>query len=287
MIFHNRSWSQASAELHRQGSPYAIVTLLSTAGSTPRAGGSKIVICEEHSYDSIGGGQLEFLACQRAREMMLTGLDCQEIKQFSLGAQAQQCCGGAVTLLFECFAGAQIPLTIFGAGHVARALIPIIADLPFRVNWVDSRADIFAGIDNHSSVQQQISLQPQAVIDELQDNSYVLVLTHDHILDFKLIKKLLQQDRWGFLGLIGSENKARRFSARLKAEGINESQLQALHCPVGMPQVKGKLPMEIAVSIAAQLIETYAGDEQCSAGKAMNWKEMKAMLNRETKEFGS
>ena len=282
MSIQRQSWSEAAAELNRVGQPYAIVTILATAGSAPREGGTKMVVTEEQSCDTIGGGQLEFLLTARAREMLATGHDCQEIKQYSLSAKAKQCCGGAVTTLVECFAARYTPLAVFGAGHVAHALMRILSDLPFRVRWIDSRAEMFDGYAMPNNIETCLTSKPEMEIDRLSDDSYILVLTHDHTLDFQLCRQLLEQDRWGFIGLIGSDNKARRFRARLKREGITEDQLSQLHCPVGLSEVTGKLPMEIAVSIAAQLISAYGCDT--NKPKPLTWKQMKSFLNSEHKD---
>lgn len=282
MIVQNRSWSEAAAELQRAGKPFAVATLIATSGSTPRASGTKMVVSSEHTYATIGGGQLEFLVVQRARELLIKGTDCQEIKQFPLGAEARQCCGGSVTVMLECFAGDRLPVVVFGAGHVSQALMNIFQALPFNVTWIDSRSELFTEQDSYSNIRQLVVPEPESIVEDLPDNAYVLVLTHDHALDFRLAQRLLENWRWQFFGLIGSAHKAKRFRARLKNEGVDNALIERMQCPVGMPEVKGKLPMQVAVSIAAEIISLSDQSESCSSDKALNWKQMKRLLRQET-----
>lgn len=282
MIIQNTSWSVAAAELERLGQPYAIATVVATSGSTPRSSGTKMVISAEHSYASIGGGQLEFLVVQRARELLLSGLDCQEIKQFPLAAEARQCCGGSVTLMLECFAGLNTPLIVFGAGHVSQALMHIFSNLPYSLTWVDSRAELFESAPSSTNIRRLVLDEPETIVDKLADNAYILVLTHDHALDFRLAQTLLENWRWQFFGLIGSEHKAKRFRARLKSEGIDEELIARMQCPVGMPAVKGKLPMEVAVSIAAKIIALNTDNSNSEKAGSLNWKQMKDLLKKPT-----
>ena len=119
------------------------MTVLGTSGSTPRASGTKMVISEDNIYATIGGGHLEFKAIEHARELLKQGQTCQAVENFQLGASLGQCCGGTVVVLFEVFVNEKMHLDIYGAGHVAQALIPILAQLPIRIRWIDSRADLF------------------------------------------------------------------------------------------------------------------------------------------------
>ena len=75
--------------------------------------------------------------------MLLGQSDSQTLEQYPLGATLGQCCGGEVSVLFEYFAAVGKSVLVFGAGHVAKALVPLLAELPLRVTWVDSRAEQF------------------------------------------------------------------------------------------------------------------------------------------------
>jgi len=270
----NQRWAQAAAELDEGGEAYVIATLVAAAGSTPRASGSKMVIGREHTYASIGGGQLEFLVIQRARELLLANSATQEIRPFPLAAEAQQCCGGSVTVLFEAFPAAALSVAVFGAGHVAQALLPILAGLDCRLQWIDSRSDLLQ-TPLARQVQRRCLPDPESAIDDLPLGAWALILTHDHALDYRLVRRLLSGG-WRRVGLIGSATKAERFRARLARDGLSKQQIECLRCPVGLPGLRGKLPMEVAIAIAAQLLS-----EQPLPGSrpgALDWRSLRGLL---------
>ena len=93
--FHTQNWAQAINEHEQSGTNYVIATVLGTNGSTPRGTGSKMVISGEHIYDTLGGGHLEYVVIEKARELLAKGEAAQVIEQFNLGANLGQCCGGS------------------------------------------------------------------------------------------------------------------------------------------------------------------------------------------------
>jgi len=144
-------------------------------------------------------------------------------------------------------------VVVFGAGHVGNALVEVLSRLPFVINWVDERADVFpdtlpAGVKAFTS---RSSLE---YIAQLPDNAMVVVLTHSHALDEDICFRYLNGKEFYFLGLIGSKTKRARFLHRLRDRGIGQPQLARLVCPIGVPEVTGSSPPEIAISVAAQLL---------------------------------
>ena len=112
-------------------------------------------------------------------------------------------------------------------------------------------------------------------IKELTDIHRCIIITHDHGLDYKLTQKILTETEIDYVGLIGSDTKAKRFYSRLKKDGVSEDDRKRCHCPVGVRTVKGKLPMEIAVSIAAQILSL----DQVKTSQIkpdLTWKEIRA-----------
>ena len=140
------NWISALAELQRSGEPCVLVTIIEERGSTPRNAGSKMVVSAERLYDTIGGGHLEYRAQAIAREMLAARTQDTRLERFSLGASLGQCCGGATVLLFEPMGQPQAHIAVFGAGHVGRALVPLLASLPCRVRWIDSREHEFPAL---------------------------------------------------------------------------------------------------------------------------------------------
>ncbi|HFK7185320.1 xanthine dehydrogenase accessory protein XdhC [Serratia odorifera] len=249
-------WIDALAELRRRGEPCVLVTVLDELGSTPRDRGSKMLVSAERVVNTIGGGHLEYRALAIARQMLQTGSATMQIERFPLAARLGQCCGGTTRLLFEPLIPARPQLALFGAGHVGRALVQILATLPLRVRWVDSRAEQFPATlpDN---VRPQAIDDPLDAVDEMPPGAFYVVMTHDHALDLALAARILQRGDAGYFGLIGSVTKRKRFEYQLGQRGIDTTAMASMRCPLGLPEVKGKLPAEIAVAVAGELIACY------------------------------
>jgi xanthine dehydrogenase accessory factor len=137
-------------------------------------------------------------------------------------------------------------LTLFGAGHVGRAIARIMPGLPIELAWYDSRPE--------AAEQPGVVLATEddlvACASEARDGTAVLILTHDHALDYRLTAAALRSPA-AFVGLIGSRTKRARFLSRLGAEGIDAGRLT---CPIGLPGIAGKEPEVIAVAAMAQLL---------------------------------
>lgn len=277
------NWSSAIQHCEKNGSGYVIATIINTQGSTPRDGGSKMVVDAAHTYDTIGGGQLEFLIVQQARELLLQNQACQILKPFPLAAEAAQCCGGNVTVMLECFAARDWQIALFGAGHVCQSLVTILSGLPCQVRIIDNRAELLTQTlpDNCRYQFEQNSVDAVA---NLPAKSWAIIFTHDHALDFELCSAFLRDDRHHYLGLIGSETKALRFRKRLALAGFDEQLITQMHSPIGLPEVKGKLPMEVAVSICAQLQSIYYAEQKPKA-KSTSWRDIKTLLQQSKDQF--
>lgn len=250
------SWISALAELQQQGEACVLVTIIEERGSTPRNAGSKMVVTAERIFETIGGGHLEYKAMEMAREMLASRSQDTRLERFSLGASLGQCCGGATVLLFEPMGQPQAQIAVFGAGHVGRALVPLLASLPCKVRWIDSRENEFP---EHIPAGAQ-KIVNEDVVDEVENmppGSYYIVMTHNHQLDLELTAAILKRGDFAYYGLIGSKTKRVKFEHRLRERGFADTLMARMRCPMGLPEVKGKLPVEIAVSIAGEVIATY------------------------------
>ena len=142
------------------------------------------------------------------------------------------------------------PLYVFGAGHVGQAIVRHARHLPFRIAWFDTRP-VFESIDG-------VAIVPEAAIsdcvEEAPDDAAILILTHDHALDYRLTRVALERAP-AFVGLIGSATKKARFDARLSRDGVCEVQRAHLTSPIGIAGVTGKEPDVIAVATLAQLLQ--------------------------------
>ncbi len=250
------NWISALAELQARGEPAILVTIIEELGSTPRNAGSKMVVSAERIHDTIGGGHLEYKAMAIAREMLASGTRHTRLERFNLGASLGQCCGGVNVLLFEPMGEPVAQIAVFGAGHVGRALVPLLASLPCRVRWIDSRESEFP-TPMPEAVTRILNDEPVEEVANLPVGSYCIVMTHNHQLDLELTAAILKRGDFGYFGLIGSRTKRVKFEHRLRERGFDAALLQRMRCPMGLAEVKGKLPIEIAVSIAAEIIATY------------------------------
>lgn len=252
----NTVWIEALADLQQRGEPCVLVTIIEERGSTPRNAGSKMIVSRERLYDTIGGGHLEYKAQKIAREMLENRVRDTRLERFSLGASLGQCCGGATVLLFEPMGQPQAHIAVFGAGHVGRALVPLLASLPCKVRWIDSRESEFPA-QIPAGVEKVVNDEVVDEVENMPAGSYFIVMTHNHQLDLELTAAILERNDFTYYGLIGSQSKRAKFEHRLRDRGFQPETVQRMRCPMGIAEVKGKLPVEIAVSIAGEVIATY------------------------------
>ncbi len=146
-----------------------------------------------------------------------------------------------------------VPLTLFGAGHVGQEVARLLERLPFNVRWVDERPDVLPA-EPAGNVLPVPTASPLDEVAHMPPSSICIVMTHSHSLDEDLCHAILQRNDFCWLGLIGSQTKRRRFVQRLGKRGISEQQLQRLVCPIGLPGIHGKHPATIALALVAQLM---------------------------------
>jgi len=251
------NWLEAATKLTRENTGFTLVTVVATQGSAPRDAAAKMVVTGDETHDSIGGGRLEFDATGMARELLAAGRAAVVTREFTLGPDLAQCCGGRVTVLLECFPACAFNIALFGAGHVGRALATLLAELPCRVLWFDARADAFPSTlaTNIDTVELT---NPFAAVESCPPAAHYLVMTHSHDLDFELCEAALSRPDINYLGLIGSASKAASFRSRLSKKGFTTTELARLTCPIGLPTIRGKTPMEIAIAITAELLQLRA-----------------------------
>jgi xanthine dehydrogenase accessory factor len=246
------TWLHALTELEREGEPAVLVTVVTARGSTPREAGCKMVVTRDSQYDTIGGGNLEFTCVEAARNM-LDGTQGPVLRDFPLGPALGQCCGGHVSVLFEPLRPSLLHVAVFGAGHVGRALAGLLSGLRLRVTWFDTREDLLA--DAPGCVDARHTSDPAREVAALPAGTLVLVMTHDHQIDFDIVAAALPRTVFTGVGLIGSETKRARFVRRLARLGMTPEAIDRLICPIGVAGAGGKLPAEIAISVAAQILQ--------------------------------
>lgn len=275
----NSAWVAAVTQMQQRGDAYVLITLLGARGSTPRDSGTKMVVAADASFGTIGGGHLEHKAIAIAAQMLDGKDETQRIEHFPLGPSLGQCCGGSTTVLFESFPANAFHIVLFGAGHVGQALAGILGQLPCRLSWIDSRDEQhpqpLAG-----NVQAIVSADAADEVAAMPAGSYYLIMTHNHQLDFEILEAVLKRGDAHYIGLIGSATKWRRFEMRLEHKGYQQSVYQQVHCPVGLASVPGKRPIEVAVSVAAEIIaDQHASQPQKAMQQGVSWRELKRLLD--------
>ncbi|GAB1692422.1 xanthine dehydrogenase accessory protein XdhC [Krasilnikovia sp. M28-CT-15] len=260
-------WVAAVARLRADREPGVLVTVVTVRGHAPRTAGAKLVVGAARTWGSIGGGNLEAIATDKARALLAAGTVAPELFTVTLSDKAPlqfgvQCCGGTVTVLLE-----PLPVTpavaVFGVGHVGLELARILARHDLDLHLVDTRpeqladerlavlADAVARVHVH-----RLAVLPEIVLGELPAGTHVLIMTHDHAEDFALCDAVLRGGDFGSIGLIGSAAKWARFRTRLAAHSHDAATVARITTPIGIPGIRGKEPATIAVSVAADLLRT-------------------------------
>lgn len=247
-----------------------LVCVHRTEGSVPREAGACMLVFADQVHGTVGGGHLEHDAIAHARIFLQTDRH-QDMRRQVLGPSLGQCCGGVVELQFERvraddvdwlrsrLTGPLVPLALFGGGHVGRALVQVLAPLPFAVRWIDSRDEIFP-----RSVPARVACEHSdpvhGAVADLAPDSRVLIMSFSHAEDLDIVRACLLRIRergdLPFVGLIGSKTKWATFRHRLRERGFSDSELQRITCPIGIGGIAGKAPEVIAVAVAAQLLQT-------------------------------
>ena len=243
--------------------PAVVVEVLAHKGSVPREAGTRMLVAAHEVIGTIGGGHLELKAIADARAQLQQG-SAGQVQHIALGPSLGQCCGGALDLRFTplaaeepatwALAPARFTLQLYGAGHVGRAIVRLLAGIPCRVQWVDEREDEFPTGPLPPHIER-ICVEPvQAEVATAPPGACYLVLTHSHDLDMAISQAILQRADFAYFGLIGSKTTRARFEHRLCDRGISAAALQRMTCPIGIAGIGGKEPEVIAVATVAQLL---------------------------------
>ena len=227
------------------------VEVTRSRGSTPREAGATMFVSAEITQGTIGGGQLEYMAIDRARQMLARDETTARM-DIPLGPEIGQCCGGRVELTLTRVeslpAAPALPqVLIFGAGHVGRALARALALLPLRPILIDQRASELA----QASGETRLTPLPESEIRAAPFGSSYVIVTHDHALDFLLAAEALRRADAPYIGMIGSATKRAQFHRFARNHGTDPARLI---CPIGANTTRDKRPAVIAAFTAAELM---------------------------------
>jgi xanthine dehydrogenase accessory factor len=252
------------------------VKLTRVRGSSPRDEGTEMFVSRDRLWGTIGGGQLEFLAIERARKMLDAGALSGEM-DVPLGPEIGQCCGGRVEISLKrmrladkdsAIERAQLHtetlphVYVMGAGHVGRALADLFQHVPVNCVLIDTRADELAQCQ--ADVETRLSAIPEIDIAQAPQGSAFVVLTHDHSLDFLLTSAALERGDAVYVGMIGSATKRAKFRnwARTQCDGQT---IEELNCPIGASGSRDKRPSVIAAFVVAEVMAELTSEPAATA----------------------
>ena len=247
---------EALSELAQTGAPFVAVTMVEATGSTPQDAGARMLVdVTGLVHGTVGGGKVEFRAIEFAKEMLADDQQNRTVVDWNLQRDIGMTCGGLVKLYFEVYNRDDWNIVIFGAGHVAQALVKVLSMLDCRVTCVDTRKEWLEKMDDHQQLTKICSddLTEQAAM--IKDDDYVLCMTMGHSTDRPVLSTMfLAGISPAYLGVIGSKSKRGALVRELKSDGIAAEKAESFMCPMGLP-IGTNQTGEIAISIAAQLLQ--------------------------------
>jgi xanthine dehydrogenase accessory factor len=235
------AWIEALLRLYDARVPVVIATVVAADGGHGKA----LVTADELREFGVAQELLMALAAD-ARQMIEHAAPAKRIRL--------ECGNGPVLVLLEPVMSSPFNVVVFGAGHVGSAVVAAMAGLDCNLRWVDGRRNAFPGTvpGNTTCIEsdrgeREVAAMPAA--------AFYLVMTHSHALDYAICDAALKRGDFAYLGLIGSISKRRRFERLLRKQGIPDAMLERLTCPIGIAGIRGKKPEEIAIAVAAELLQ--------------------------------
>ena len=241
------SWIETVSNLLQDNEDFIVATIVDS-NSEIEFSSKKFVYLDGNLSPNIDDKKITSLITKSAKDLLLLS-DSPTIVQFEnqSGALTEVCFEKVLTSEVQ-------PVVIFGAGHISRALMPILINLPIKIYWVDDRAEQFDKYQGDTSQIDIICDDFVQSIPDLPDSSYCLVITYSHQIDFEICEKMITQNNFSYLGMIGSEIKGKKFRDRFHQKNFSEEVINKFICPIGDKQKFLKSPAAIAVTIAMDLI---------------------------------
>lgn len=221
-------WLRDLRALHGQREPAVIATRIS------RSKPVKMIVTADQVF---GGGEVDAALLAKSRRILAGEL--------TITRDTQE--------LYEPVVAPDLNIAVFGAGHVGTAVVDALASLDCNIRWIDSRRRIFRQVP--SNVRSIEAPDPALEVAAMPVNSFYLVMTHSHAMDFDICDRILRRSDARYCGLIGSVSKRRRFEKRYRQQGMTDTVIEQLICPIGVNGISGKKPAEIAVAVAAEILK--------------------------------
>ena len=241
--------------LENEGVPFVLVTLVEALGSTPQDAAAKMLVTAKGLHSgTVGGGRVEAAALELAAEVLGKRDAKPRFVSWTLKGDVGMTCGGSVKFYFEPHFGAgPWNIAVFGAGHVAQALIPVLVPLPCKITCADPRSEWIDRLPHAANLHAVHCEAPESLVPSLADGTFLLVMTMGHSTDLPILRRALTEGDFPYIGVIGSDAKAEILRRELVADGVSPERASTFHCPVGL-DFGTNHPHEIAISITAQLL---------------------------------
>ncbi len=231
--------------------------MVEAVGSTPQDAGTKMLVdANGLVFGTVGGGRVEKQAIEHAQRM-LGGKDSPtgQLVEWNLQRDVGMTCGGVVKLYFETYNHRGWRIVVFGAGHVAQALVRCLVELECQILCVDPRGEWLAKLPRSGKLAVVESGDAAADVAQLSDDDFVLCMTMGHRTDRPILEAIFRRGlRPAYLGVIGSAAKRKVLERELAEAGVAAEQLEQFRCPIGL-RLGQNQPGEIAISVAAELIQ--------------------------------
>lgn len=241
-----------TSELIESGRRAAMLTVVDTEGSVPREVGTRMVVTPDEEYGTIGGGTVEHLAIESARDV-LAGEAAPGVRTYELepGGNTGMVCGGEMSVFVDRIGG-QPRLYIAGAGHIGAELAPMAQRMGYDVTVVDDREE-YASPDSFPDTVTVRHGAYEAVLRDvpMTEDTAVAVATRSGTFDQAAIAAALDGGA-GWIGLVASDRKADRVLGSLADEGYEWRDLAEVRSPVGL-SLGGGGPEDVALSILSEI----------------------------------
>ena len=263
----------ALGEALSRGEEAALVTIVSSNGSTPqRVGAKMLVFGDGRIVGTVGGGCYEHDAIGKARQVLQTrkATTVKYDLNDDFAEETGLVCGGQMEVFIEAIE-ASPAVYIFGAGHVGYYLARMAHEAGFGVHVIDDRA-AFANIERFPFAASIVVDDIPAWLSQasLPSTAYAVIVTRGHRNDLDALRALAPRDL-RYIGLIGSRAKVSRLYEQLLAEtDVDPALLERIHAPIGL-DLGAVTPQEIAVSITAELIAVRRGKAEALKAASLRW----------------
>lgn len=245
-------------KMKQSGQEGVVVTVVQRKGHGPANVGKKLLVYPNgEKKGTVGGGELEYLAIEKAKEVMKNQKHCMQSYDFTGKIPTKDVisldmiCGGLVTLYFE-YIPVNPSIYILGAGHVGKCLADILSNSDYKTTVIDDREEIAEAINKNHEIVVGDYAEKIAKLD-VPKGSYIVITGYTHEIDYKILKAVYEKDcKPKYIGMLASKNKASIMVNKLKEELNKEIDLSMLHAPIGLG-IGGDTPEEIAISIISEI----------------------------------